>query len=332
MHINISPLNELSTHKILVYPAVPSELWVADLRTLTITSTVSRDVLAKADDDQGLYYRLSSGVTTELRAYCDKFDISHMLCACAKNQQEAPLVSNKFIIYDMYNHNGIIDPHLCSRACQYSSVFERPMFEVIHKDRIQDLYDNKEDIVFWGGSKLPRPLLLRDFDPVTYSYRLMDPYLQWSPPRFWYNMDFMDDIPDNIEAWISHVIDSFNWDYFYSLLEGDGVRRAELGHLIASIFDILYDEYIYYGICKKIWLKVDDGVDEHYQLLGKRDKQVLLNFTDIVNSIRETITARLLREELLPLEDVPVQEHVDGDLITDKMEQLFNKMEDNIDV
>jgi len=328
MHINISPNNKPLTHKIIIYPVVPGELWLADLRTLDITSTVSNEVLEETDDDQGLYYRLKSGSSVEFRSYIHKFGITHILFACAPKQIEAPFCSNKFIIYDMYAGTRIVDPHICSRGCQYSDVFERPDFKILHMDKLYKLYDDEDDLVFWGGSKFPRPLLVRDFKSDLPNYKLIDPYLQWSPPKFWHEEDFVASIPDNLEIWISNIIDSFNWDYFYSLLHDDGHPRANIDNLAASIFDIVYEEYLYYGICKKLWMTPKPEKDEHPQLLGKIEQQVLVNFTDIVNSIHETILARLLKEELLPIEREEVDEPIDREALTSAFSNMFKSLED----
>jgi hypothetical protein len=321
MRININPINELS-QKVLIYPIVPAELWLFDLRFSIITSTVSGTELELSEDDRGLYSRLKLALSSEFRSFIDKFGYDFLLFACAEKQEEAPACSNKIMVYDLIKDAGDAgDPHICTRACQYSELLDRPPFLVLHRDKIYKLYDDKDDIIFHWDSKFPRPLLIRDFKDNFGQYKLVDPYLQWSPPKFWYNLEFMDTIPNNIEKWIEHVINSFNWSYFHNLLKDDDRHRAELDHLVASIFDIIYEEYLYYGVCKRLWQKEDSQGDPYSCLLYKPAKQVIINFTDIVNSIRTTIVTRLLRDQIIPLED---------DLVVEKSKN-FNRIEKSFD-
>jgi len=326
MHIDIGPSNILTTSKILIYPVIPADLFLYNLRDSVLYYTFTNEILDRSSDDGGLYFRLHVGITDTVHNYMNKFGITDILLGCAKKQEESPDISNVLIIYDMFNEGAPVDAHLCNRACQSSALLIRPPFEVIHKDHIFKPYIEEYDIISFGGSKFPRPLICRNFISDSASYKLIDPYLQWSPPKFWYHRDFIDTIPDNIEGWISNIVESFNWDYFYALVNDNDYKIADMEDLAASIFDIIYEEYLYFGISKKLWCKEKPTRDQHYQLLGDGEKQVLINFTDIVNSIRQVLSDRLLKDNLLVSDDSTI-DSTDYESVEDSFNTLFDSME-----
>lgn len=327
MYINIGPSNILTSSKIILYPVVPSELLLYNIVDSTITATFTNDILNHEADDKGLYFRLAAALDRDTLTYMNKFSITDILISCAKKQEESPDVSNLLMVYDMFRDNMPIDAHLCGLVCQRNDIFHRPPFNVCHRDKIFNAYIDNWDLISFGRSKFPRPILCRNFDGDEALYKLLDPYLQWSPAKFWYQEDFMTTIPEDIEGWLSVIVDSFNWDYFYSLVNNGKYEIADMKDLAASIFDIIYEDYLYYGVCKKLWLDPVQEVDPHQPLLNEKNKQVLINFTDIVNSIYQVLSDRLLKDELLPVVENEKEDTKDYTSIEKSFNLLFESME-----
>lgn len=197
--ININPSHNISSSKVLVYPSIPAELWYIDLSNNNIISALSNDILEDKSDDSGLYYRLKISIADAVESSINKFSIRYILFGCAPYQREAPDCSNMLIVYDMMgSNNRLVDPHICSKIC-YDSRLHRPPFKVMSQKNVSKLYEDNDHIVHSWRSEFPRPLLMRDFSCESFSYKLIDPYLQWSPPKFWHENDFMADIPSNLE-------------------------------------------------------------------------------------------------------------------------------------
>jgi len=158
---------------------------------------------------------------------------------------------------------------------------------------------------------------------------LVDPYLQWSPPKFWTDPHQIDYDNISIENWINDTLRHFNWAYFRSLLEGSGPLVADINHLSASIFDTLYEEYIYYAICGQLWSKNQGTITDPDRdiLVGAIRQQVIVNFTDIVDSIHKTLISEL---GLDPIID-PIVDHIDVEGLPVSLgEQELREIEEGI--
>jgi len=327
IHINFNPLNNITSHKTLIYPIAPGELWVATIDApYDIYSATTQARLDEKEDDQGLYYRLREGLDNKTLQYLHILKVRYMLIGCSPKQDEAPECSNIFNVYDFYLSDGkVLNAHLADKCC-YINKFSRPPYLVKSLQKAMEIYLDEPDLLFWGRSKFPRPILVRSFDADQPVYKLMDPYLQWSPPRFWHQEDRMQSIPTDLEGWIDEIIKSFNWEYFYHLVHNDGQPLAEPKHLIAALFDVIYDEYLYYGLCSKLFVQ-GEKKDPHPQLLGAKKNHVLVNFTDIVNSIQETIHQRLLDKVDVEPDVLLKDSNNSSDKLTETFNQMFNQME-----
>ncbi len=327
INIDISPSNKLNSNKIILHPITPSELWLVAIKDGPIIySILTKTVLSEKEDDQGLYYRLRTGFKLDFTTYVAKLNIQYMLIGCAKHQEEAPACSNILYVYDMYDTMGsVIDTHLTSRCCQFASNFNRPPHLIKSRTRLNEIYEQEDPLLFWGESRFPRPILLRSYNAIEPVYQLRDPYLQWSPPKFWHQEDFLQTIPSDTEGWIHEILQSFNWDYFYHLIIREGRPIADTQHLAASLFDIIYEDYLYYSICKKIW--VDQKEVETNPFIGQTNDQVIVNFTDIVNSIQYTLRHKLARLDLSVLKEKKQASDIDLDEFAPMFNQILAKSE-----
>lgn len=305
MIINISTITNIDENKVLIRPVTPSEFWLIHIRSLRIISVSTQTVLEEKEDNSGLYYRLLYSCNTSFLNYVENLKIEYMLISCPPSQPEAPECSNEIYVYDMYDEKELMVDHFLTKyCCSLSNKLRTPPHLIFDINKLNDLYESKNELLFWGQSNFPRPLLIRGFTNNKPNYLLKDPYLQWSPPRFWYHQDFMQQIPDNIEGWIKDVLKSFNWDYFKPLL--DDKYTADKKDLACVLFDIIYSDYIYYGLCKKLWLKKKSKKDRNLVDLTN-EEQVIINFTDIVNSIREMIIGSIAAEDQVIDDEEPEQ-------------------------
>lgn len=304
MNISISPSNTFSSNKILVQPMVPGDLWLLNLSSGAIHSGIAHSKLDREEDDQGLYLRTRIILDNyKFMDYVKQFGAKSLLFGCAKHQVEAPGCANRLYIYDLIGSTRPINIHLCNKSCANASLL-RPPYKVLHSGGIELLFERRDELLFQWGSVFPRPLIMRDFDADRPYYVVADRFLQWSPPKFWHDMGSMDRFPVNTEGWVSDLLSSFNWDYFRTALEAGSISPDQVA---ATIFDILYKDYIYFSICRKLWGQPESGEDRPYSadILSQVRPQVLINYTDIVDRIHDALRryANAGQEEPLAVPD-----------------------------
>jgi len=325
LYINIDPETVITDTKVLIRPVAPGDLFVAEIRTWRIWNSISLVEINPDSDDRGLHYRLENHCSGDFLSYCDNIAARYLLFSCPGRQEEAPYCSNKFYVYDaLSDASKPLNIHLVSNMCSMNEVDFVP-YKVISQNKMDRLFKDEDDILFWGGSNLPRPLLIRAFDTVTADYAIRDRYLQWRPPRFWYQSELLDEIPRDTEGWIANILNSLNWAYF--LHATDMLRSVDSEQLVASIFDLLYEDYLYYNICKRIWGDKASTIDPlTVKLLGGQPNQIMINYTDIIGRIRARLREEMIRYQIpMVTAEGEVEEHDSHtDLVDTSYAELYN--------
>ena len=308
MNISINPSNIINHSKVVIRPMVPGELWVLNIHSGIIYSGITHNKLTNIDDDQGLYFRCRDILNNfSFLEYIKKFNVLYILFGCAKYQSEAPECSNNIYVYDLLTEHSPINTHLCNKSCELFSLYQPP-YKVCNKKSLEFLFEKEDPILFQWGSKFPRPLIVREFDSEKSIYTISDKFLQWSPPRFWHELESVDKIPIHTEDWISELLLSFHWDYFKQAIHKHNVSVDQIA---ASIFEILYNDYIYFSISKRLWSKNRNQkfLFQKNELITGIEDQIVINYTDIINRIRNAINEFLLckknKKELIYQEKIP---------------------------
>lgn len=292
--VSISPSNNIEGNSCVFIPVVPGDIWLYKISRCRITDPTGSYELTDEEDDRGLYHRCIGlhGDGDD----CRIFGVEYVLFSCPPYQQEAPYVSNKLIVYDVYDSKGMMmPPYVAERFVQdrKSSAIPAPR-DSIRVSSLDKLYETDNPNLTWGGGEFKRPILVRSVNTGRPVYRLIDPFLQWSPPRYLFMMDELLDLPDDTENFASLLVDNFNWEYFDQVYKAGSLVPDRVDQIAAAMFDVLYDEQIYTSISKKLW--VDSKMTEAEQdirVMDRLPKSVIVNFTDIVTTLKLKIYNRL---------------------------------------
>lgn len=318
--IDISPLSNMNGDMCMVLPIAPGDLWVYDLFECVIFDWSGTVQLHACDDDRGLGARVSN-----LHYDGDNDgDVRFVLFGCPSAQEGIPSLSNKIIIYDVYDNKcTTMGPNAAAHfgrdtRCVDTDVVVAP-FVSWNSDNMDRFYASESSLLRWGRVSCPNPLLLRSLrSGAPPRYKLIDPFMQWAPARFMQMGDDIDYASTDTENWAAMIVDNLNWDYFSSVY---GYRMYDQSSvdIAAAIFDMLYTDYIYPSICKRIWLKEAPGGSSDNLPTARPIRSVIVNFTDIVNQIRLKM-ARHLKCRID--DDIPRVAKTSRAISTDELREL----------
>ena len=297
MYIRIEPSVGIFTSTVGVRPLLPGDLYVYNLDSSDLYDAHTGSIIDSAMDNRGIRWRMDALFDPVSRDYLINNNCCYILFSCPEYNTTLDEVSNKLIVYDAINNKGVrVNPN------RVSSIFSDispdlliPPIKVLAPHKITSLYDKKDKFLFWLTKKLPRPLIVFPYehDSEDIVYGMIDPFVQWSPSRYMTDNPFPE-IPRNIDGWIHTILGEFNWEYFAQLMTPIEGKVVDIEYFVASIFDILYDEYIYYAVCSKLWPNQEKKKKDIFKESGHLMKilrgpsmgeQTVLNFTDIVDTI-----------------------------------------------
>lgn len=340
MIIRIEPSLAMFDSKVAVRPMLPGDIYIYNVISRELFNAHTGTLLPHHMDNRGMHWRLLSIIDEATGNYMDHNGVRYILISCPESKFVPEEVANNIIVYDAISEDGgRINPNrVSSLFANLSDDLVTPPLKVMMPSKVISLYDANDKLVFWMSQKIPRPVLVFPYDKSGSNlvYGMLDPFVQWSPSRYMVDNPFTD-IPRDISAWVRSLLNDFNWDYFVQMMVPVKGKTIDVEYFVASIFDILYDEYIYYGVCSKLWPRhkdtslSKDNIEMAHLLKVLRGpstgEQTIVNFTDIVDTIYQFLRIEVL--ERLSIDDKSIDKDSmtiewDSDSAAEKIYRYIN--------